>query len=80
MLNDRAEGLLNLRAMNLTFRRFSFLDLPVIGKTVIIKILFLLFGFSVFAQPAVHSVIVGTINPVHLCDNVAVTERVLAGC
>lgn len=33
----------------------------------------------VFAQPAVHSVIVGTINPKHLRDNVAVTERVLAG-
>ncbi len=33
----------------------------------------------VFAQPAVHSVIVGTINPQHLRDNVAVTERVLAG-
>ncbi|HEY0633903.1 MAG TPA: aldo/keto reductase, partial [Gammaproteobacteria bacterium] len=33
----------------------------------------------VFAQPAVHSVIVGTINPAHLRDNVAVTERVLAG-
>jgi len=32
----------------------------------------------VFAQPAVHSVIVGTINPSHLRDNVAVTERVLA--
>ncbi|HEY0720724.1 MAG TPA: aldo/keto reductase [Gammaproteobacteria bacterium] len=32
----------------------------------------------VFAQPAVHSVIVGTINPHHLRDNVAVTERVLA--
>ncbi len=32
----------------------------------------------VFAQPAVHSVIVGTINPAHLRDNVAVTERVLA--
>lgn len=32
----------------------------------------------VFAQPAVHSVIVGTINPVHLRDNVAVTERLLA--
>lgn len=33
----------------------------------------------VFAQPAVHSVIVGTINPAHLRDNVAITERVLAG-
>jgi aryl-alcohol dehydrogenase-like predicted oxidoreductase len=33
----------------------------------------------VFAQPAVHSVIVGTINPHHLCDNAAVTERVLKG-
>lgn len=33
----------------------------------------------VFAQPAVHSVIVGTINPAHLRDNVAVTERLLAG-
>jgi aryl-alcohol dehydrogenase-like predicted oxidoreductase len=32
----------------------------------------------VFAQPAVHSVIVGTINPAHLRDNVAVTERLLA--
>lgn len=31
----------------------------------------------VFAQPAVHSVIVGTINPAHLRDNVAVTDRVL---
>jgi len=34
----------------------------------------------VFAQVAVHSVIVGTINPAHLRDNIAVTERVLAGC
>lgn len=33
----------------------------------------------VFSQPAVHSVIVGTINPQHLRDNVAITERVLAG-
>lgn len=33
----------------------------------------------VFAQPAVHSVIVGTINPHHLRDNVAITERVLQG-
>lgn len=33
----------------------------------------------VFAQHAVHSVIVGTINPLHLRDNVAITERVLAG-
>lgn len=33
----------------------------------------------VFAQPAVHSVIVGTINPAHLRDNAAITERVLAG-
>lgn len=33
----------------------------------------------VFAQPAVHSVVVGTINPQHLRDNVAITERVLAG-
>jgi aryl-alcohol dehydrogenase-like predicted oxidoreductase len=33
----------------------------------------------VFAQPAVHCVIVGTINPHHLRDNVAVTERVLQG-
>lgn len=33
----------------------------------------------VFTQPAVHSVIVGTINPSHLRDNAAITERVLAG-
>ncbi|MEW6646153.1 MAG: aldo/keto reductase [Pseudomonadota bacterium] len=33
----------------------------------------------VFAQSAVHSVIVGTINPEHLRANVAITERVLAG-
>ncbi|WP_127475583.1 aldo/keto reductase [Sulfurivermis fontis] len=33
----------------------------------------------VFAQPAVHSVIVGTINPGHLRANVAITERILAG-
>jgi len=33
----------------------------------------------VFAPVAVHSVIVGTINPQHLRDNVAITERVLAG-
>ena len=32
----------------------------------------------VFAQPAVHSVVVGTINPKHLRENVAITERVLA--
>jgi aryl-alcohol dehydrogenase-like predicted oxidoreductase len=32
----------------------------------------------VFTQPSVHSVIVGTINPSHLRENVAVTERVLA--
>ena len=31
----------------------------------------------VFAQPSVDSVIVGTINPSHLRDNVAATERVL---
>ncbi|EHB56266.1 NADP-dependent oxidoreductase domain protein [Mycolicibacterium rhodesiae JS60] len=34
----------------------------------------------VFAQPSAHSVIVGTIDPVHLRDNVAVTENVLATC
>lgn len=33
----------------------------------------------VFAQPAVHSVIVGTINSAHLRDNAATVERVLAG-
>ncbi len=33
----------------------------------------------VLEQPAVHSVIVGTINPRHLRDNVAITERVLRG-
>ena len=33
----------------------------------------------VFAQPAVHSVVVGTINPKHLRDNVATTEQVLRG-
>jgi aryl-alcohol dehydrogenase-like predicted oxidoreductase len=33
----------------------------------------------VFAQPAVHSVMVGTINPQHLRENVAITERVLRG-
>ncbi|MEN8170428.1 MAG: aldo/keto reductase [Pseudomonadota bacterium] len=33
----------------------------------------------VFAQPAVHSVVVGTINPKHLRENVAITERVLRG-
>ena len=32
----------------------------------------------VFAQPAVHSVVVGTINPKHLRENVSITERVLA--
>lgn len=31
----------------------------------------------VFAQPAVHSVIVGTINPQHLRDNVAITTQLL---
>lgn len=31
----------------------------------------------VFAQPAVSSVVVGTINPQHLRENVAVTEQVL---
>lgn len=31
----------------------------------------------VFEQPAVDSVIVGTINPVHLSQNVAVTETIL---
>lgn len=33
----------------------------------------------VFSQPSVDSVIVGTINPQHLRDNVATTEAVLAG-
>ncbi len=33
----------------------------------------------VFAQPAVHSVVVGTINPKHLRENVTITERVLRG-
>ncbi len=33
----------------------------------------------VFAQQAVHSVVVGTINPKHLRDNVAITETVLRG-
>ena len=33
----------------------------------------------VFAQPAVHSVVVGTINPKHLRDNVMITEQVLRG-
>jgi aryl-alcohol dehydrogenase-like predicted oxidoreductase len=33
----------------------------------------------VFAQPGVSSMIVGTINPDHLRDNVAVLERVLQG-
>lgn len=33
----------------------------------------------VFAQPAVHSVVVGTINPKHLRENVAITEQVLRG-
>ena len=32
----------------------------------------------VFSQPAVDSVIVGTINPAHLRQNVATTEAVLA--
>ncbi len=32
----------------------------------------------VFAQRAVHSAIVGTINPKHLRDNVAAVERILA--
>ncbi len=32
----------------------------------------------VFAQQAVHSVVVGTINPKHLRDNVKVVERILA--
>ncbi len=31
----------------------------------------------VFAQPAVSSVVVGTINPVHLRENVAIVERLL---
>ena len=33
----------------------------------------------VFSQSAVHSVVVGTINPKHLRDNVQVTEQVLRG-
>lgn len=33
----------------------------------------------VFAQPAVSSVIVGTINPAHLRKNILTTEQVLAG-
>lgn len=33
----------------------------------------------VFAQPAVHSVIVGTINPQHLRDNVELIHRIGAG-
>ncbi len=33
----------------------------------------------VFAQPAVHSVIVGTINPQHLRDNVELVQRIGAG-
>lgn len=33
----------------------------------------------VFAQAAVSSVVVGTINPKHLRENVAVTEKVLGG-
>lgn len=33
----------------------------------------------VFAQAAVHSVVVGTINPGHLRENVAITETVLRG-
>lgn len=33
----------------------------------------------VFAQPAVHSVVVGTINPKHLRENVEITETVLRG-
>lgn len=32
----------------------------------------------VFSQPAVHSVIVGTINPDHLRENVAMTNRILS--
>ncbi|MCW8917883.1 MAG: aldo/keto reductase [Gammaproteobacteria bacterium] len=33
----------------------------------------------VFVQPAVHSVVVGTINPKHLRENVEITETVLRG-
>ncbi len=33
----------------------------------------------VFEQPAIHSVVVGTINPKHLRDNVMITEQVLRG-
>jgi predicted aldo/keto reductase-like oxidoreductase len=31
----------------------------------------------VFAQPAVHSVVVGTINSAHLRDNVGIVERII---
>lgn len=31
----------------------------------------------IFAHPAISSVIVGTINPLHLCDNVAAVQRAI---